>query len=76
MKKTKAIFLCTKNSARSQIAETFLRKYAGDHFEVYSAGFEPKGINPLTIKMMEEIGYDLSNHTSKELKQYLGKIHF
>ena len=76
MKETNAIFLCTGNSVRSQMAEAFLRKYARDHFEVYSAGFEPKSIHPLTYKVMEEIVYDLSNHTSKELKQYLGKIHF
>ncbi len=76
MKNTKVLFLCTRNSARSQMAEAFLRKYAGDHFEVYSAGFEPKEINPLTIKVMEENGYDLSKHTSKPLSQYLGKIHF
>jgi arsenate reductase len=58
------------------MAEAFLRKYAGDTFEVYSAGFELKPINPYTIKVMEELGYDLSAHSSKELKQYLGKVHF
>jgi len=58
------------------MAETFLRKYAGDYFEVFSAGFEPKSINPFTIKVMEEWGYDLSNHHSKNLHQYLGKVHF
>lgn len=76
MSKTKVIFLCTGNSARSQMAEAFLRKFAGEHFDVYSAGFEPKGINPYTIKVMEELGYDLSKHSSKKLKQYLGKVHF
>ena len=76
MKNPKVLFLCTGNSARSQMAEAFLRKYAGMYFEVYSAGLEPKGINPLTIRVMEEIGFDLSQHTSKDLRQYMGKIHF
>jgi arsenate reductase len=76
MSKARVIFLCTGNSARSQMAEAFLRRYAGDMFEVYSAGFEPKGINQYTIKVMEEIGYDLSTHTSKTLKQFLGQVHF
>ena len=65
-KKTKVIFLCTGNSARSQMAEAFLRKYAGDRFEVHSAGLEPKGINPFTVRVMEEIGYDLSGQRAKD----------
>lgn len=76
MGKTKVIFLCTGNFARSQMAEVFFRKYAKNYFEVFSACFKPRGINPLTNKVMEEIGYDLSNHISKKLKQYLGKMHF
>ena len=76
LQKTKVIFLCTGNSARSQMAEAFLRKYAGDHFEVYSAGFEPRPIHPYTIQVMRELGYDLSGQHPKDLKQYLGKIHF
>jgi len=76
MKKTRVIFLCTGNAARSQMAEAFLRKYAPDHFEVYSAGFEAKGINPFTIKVMEELGIDMSGHQSKNLDQYLGETHF
>jgi arsenate reductase len=70
------IFLCTGNSARSQLAEAFLRKYAGEYFEVYSAGFDPQPINPLTVTVMNEVGLDLSSHVSKDLKQFLGKIHF
>jgi arsenate reductase len=58
------------------MAEAFLRKYAGDHFEVYSAGFEPKPIHPYAIKVMNELGYDLANHHPKKLAQYLGKVHF
>jgi arsenate reductase len=75
-KKTKVIFLCTGNSARSQMAEALLRHYAGDHFEVYSAGFEAKGIHPLTIRIMEERGISLDGHESKLLNQYLGETHF
>ena len=76
MNKPKVLFLCTGNSARSQMAEAFLRKYAGDYFEVFSAGLEPKGLNPLTIQVMQEIGFDMSGHTSKDLIQFLGKTHF
>ncbi|MHA1191568.1 MAG: arsenate reductase ArsC [Promethearchaeota archaeon] len=76
LNKTKLIVLCNGNSARSQMAEAFLRRYASKRFDIYSAGFEPKGVNPYTIKVMEEIGYDISNHYSKSLNQYLDKIHF
>jgi len=58
------------------MAEAFLKRYVGDLFEVYSAGFEPQPINPYTIQVMEELGYDMSNQYSKNLKQYLGKVHF
>jgi arsenate reductase len=74
--KPKVIFLCTGNSARSQIAEAFTRKYAGDRFEVHSAGLDPKGINPFTIRVMEEIGISLDGQRSKNIKEYLGKVHF
>lgn len=70
------IFLCIGNSARSQMAEAFLRKYAHTYFNVYSAGFEVKDIHPLTKKVMEEIGVSLEGHQSKPLKDFLGKIHF
>jgi arsenate reductase (thioredoxin) len=76
MEKPKVMFLCTHNSARSQMAEAFLRKYAGDRFEVHSAGLEPTGLRPLAKIVMEEIGFDMGGHQSKDLKQYLGKVHF
>jgi arsenate reductase len=76
MNKPKVLFLCTGNSARSQMAEAFLRKYAGNHFEAFSAGLEPKGVNPLTVAVMNEAGIDISSHRSKNLSEYLGKSHF
>jgi arsenate reductase (thioredoxin) len=74
--KVKVLFLCTGNSARSQIAEAFLRKFAGDHFEVFSGGLEPQGIHLLAKKAMEEIGFDLSGQHSKDVAQFLGQEHF
>jgi len=73
---TRVLFLCTGNSARSQMAEAFLRKYGGEQFEAFSAGLEPKNIHPLTIRVMQEIGMDISNQTSKGVEMYLGKTHF
>jgi len=72
--KKRVLFLCTGNSARSQIAEAFLRHYAGDYFEVYSAGLEPKGINPFSIRVMSEVGIDISGQKSKSVSEYLGKV--
>ncbi len=74
--KQRILFLCTGNSARSQMAEAFLRKYGGNKFEAYSAGLEPKGLNPITIKVMAEIGMDISGQRSKGVDEYLGKILF
>jgi arsenate reductase len=76
MGKTRVLFLCTGNSCRSQMAEAFLRRIAGDQFEVYSGGLDPKPIHPLTIRVMEEIGVDMRGQFSKPLKQYIGKVHF
>ncbi len=74
--KTQVLFLCTGNSARSQMAEAFLRQLAGDTFESFSAGLEPKGMNPLTIQVMNEIGVDVSSQRSKGIDEYLGHKHF
>ncbi len=74
--KSKVLFLCTSNSARSQMAEAFLRKYGGDKFEAYSAGLEPKEIHPYTITVMREIGIPLTGQYSKDLREYMGKMHF
>ena len=77
MQKSRVLFLCTGNSARSQMAEAFLRAYAGEHFEVHSAGIEPKGfILPEILTVMRERGIDMSEQTSKSVSEYLGKLHF
>jgi arsenate reductase len=58
------------------MAEAFLRRYAGDHFESHSAGLEPKGLNSFTVKVMQEVGIDVSNQQSKGVENYLGKTLF
>jgi arsenate reductase len=74
MRKQTVLFLCTGNSARSQMAEALLRKHAGDRFEALSAGLDPLGVNPLTVRVMNEIGIDMSGHFSKPVSEYLGKV--
>jgi arsenate reductase (thioredoxin) len=63
------LFLCTGNSARSQMAEGFLRKYGKERFEVYSAGISPVGINPHAVKVMKELGIDISGQTSDAINK-------
>lgn len=72
----KVLFLCTGNSARSQMAEGVLRKYAGDQVEVFSAGLNPKGVNPYTIRAMDEIGIDIHHHTSDHVNNIVGAHYF
>lgn len=69
----KVLFLCTGNSARSQMAEGYLRHIAGDKFQPLSAGIEPKGLNPLAFEVMKEIGVDISQQTSKNVVSFLGQ---
>lgn len=72
----KVLFLCVGNSARSQMAEGLLRELGEGRFEAYSAGIEPKGVHPLAVKVMEEIGIDISKQASKSVTKYLGNGHF
>ena len=65
MDKKRVLFICVHNSARSQMAEAFLKKYAGDRFEVESAGLEPGKLNPLVIEAMQESGIDISRNETK-----------
>ena len=74
MDKPRVLFLCTHNSARSQMAEAFLRKYAGDRFEVHSAGLQSRGIHPLTVRVMEEAGFSLRGQWSKRLQDHFMKV--
>ena len=66
MSKPRVLFLCTHNSARSQMAEGFLRAMAGDRFEAGSAGTERTSVNPLAVRAMAELGIDIGPHTSKQ----------
>ena len=63
--KKKVLFLCTGNSARSQMAEGLMRHFRGDEFEVFSAGVEPKGVHAKAVEAMREIGVDISLQKSK-----------
>ena len=73
MQKTTVLFLCTHNSARSQMAEGLLRHLAGDRFEVISAGTKATHVRPLAEQAMDELGIDISGQESKLLERYLGK---
>lgn len=69
--KRRVLFICTHNSARSQMAEGLLRNLGGEHFEVFSAGTEATHVRPLAIQVMAEIGIDISKQESKTLERYL-----
>jgi arsenate reductase len=63
--KKKVLFICIHNSARSQMAEAFLKEICGEQFEAYSAGLEPGRLNPLVVEAMQEIGIDISRNLTK-----------
>lgn len=67
----RVLFVCTENSARSQMAEAVLRQLGGDDFAVFSAGTEPKGVHPLTVRVLAEIGIDWSGARSKSVAEFL-----
>lgn len=67
---TRILVLCTGNSCRSQMAEGYLRLFAGNKAEVYSAGIETHGVNPKAIEIMKEDGIDISRHTSNNVSEY------
>jgi len=72
--KERVLFICTGNSARSIMGEAILRQRAGDRFEVLSAGTAPKGVNPLTLKVLEEIDVNTQGLQSKDVMEYLGRV--
>ena len=76
MEKPRVLFLCTGNSARSQMAEAILKKYAKEQFEIFSAGLEPKEINPLTLEVLNEAGISTEGLYAKPLTTFLGKTNF
>lgn len=71
--KKRILFLCTGNSARSQMAEALAGLIAGDLFDAKSAGTHPAGLNPLTVQAMEEIGVDVRHARSKHLEEFVGQ---
>ena len=71
MSKQKVLFICTHNSARSQIAEGFLNKLFGDNYEGFSAGIKATKVNSLAVKVMNEVGIDISRHKSKNIEKFL-----
>jgi arsenate reductase (thioredoxin) len=73
MDKTRVLFVCVHNSARSQMAEAFLKSLAGDRFEAMSAGIEPGTMNPLAVEAMKEVGIDMSGGHTKSVFDLLDK---
>ena len=72
MGKVRILFLCTHNSARSQMAEGLLRHFYGERYEAYSAGATPTAVHPLSVRVMDEVGIDVSKQTSKGIEEYRG----
>ena len=73
MPKRRVLFVCTHNSARSQMAEGFLRAFGGGRFDVASAGTEARGVHPFAVQAMAEVGVDISAHESKTIDRYLAE---
>jgi arsenate reductase len=75
MTKPNVLVLCTGNSCRSQMAEAYLRQLAGDRFNVFSAGTEPKDeVHPLAVEVMAKAGIDISRHHPRNVKEFLGRL--
>lgn len=72
-KHQRVLFLCTGNSARSQMAEGLLRNKASDRFDVFSAGTRPVGLNPNAVKALSEVGIDISGNRSKSVDEFAGQ---
>jgi len=72
-KKKKILFICTGNACRSQIAQGLLMSLAPERYEVFSAGSQPSEVHPMSIAVMQEIGIDISQHTSDPISNYLNK---
>ncbi|MBT9130799.1 MAG: Glutaredoxin arsenate reductase [candidate division WS2 bacterium] len=70
IEKKRVLFICTHNSSRSQMAEGLLNDLYGNYCEAYSAGTAPSNVNPYAIKVMKEIGIDISNYRSKSIKEF------
>jgi arsenate reductase (thioredoxin) len=73
MQRQRVLFVCIHNSARSQMAEAFLKQLAGDQFEVESAGLEPGSLNPFAVKVMKEAGIDISGNATKSVDSFLAR---
>lgn len=71
MNKSKVLFVCVHNSARSQMAEAFLNEAGGAHFFAESAGLEPGTLNPIVVEVMKEAGIDISGNKTKSVKEFL-----
>lgn len=76
MKTTSVLFLCTGNSARSQMAEAYARHLGQGRVLAFSAGLEPTGLNPLAVRVMAEDGLDISGQTSTDLRSFMGRATF
>ncbi len=77
MKNQKVIFICIHNSARSQMAEAYLKHFAGDRFDVYSAGLEPGTLNPAVVEAMILEGIDISGNKTNSVEEFIdGHIKF